>query len=146
MEIPRWWWCCWVLLVICGTAIEISLQLWEGCPGIPALLISMVQSIQEIRMSLFFVCVFILKPILPELCPFTGTCILLMLELWPGALNRSRFLLTYTAVLCHTNSLLFFWLYSSYKSLTSVRWGILSLTSPREKQQCSSLIAHKDEP
>lgn len=110
MEIPRCWWCWWVLLVSCGTAIEMSFQLWEGCTGKLTLVISIVQGIQETRMNFcsvaffWFLLVFILKPAFPELCPFTG-CFLLMLELWPGTLHSSSFLLTYTpALLHHTNS------------------------------------------
>lgn len=114
MEIPRWWWCWWVLLVICGSAIEISPQVWEGCPGKPSLVISIVQSIQEIRINFchvafsWFFLVFILKPTFPELCPFTGGCFLLMLEFWPGTLNRSSFLLTHSVVLLRTNSFLYY--------------------------------------
>lgn len=103
-----------------------SLQLWEGCPGKPTLVLSIVQSIQEIRMNFChvavfsFFLVFILKPTLPELCPFTG-CFLLMLEFWPGLLNRYRFLLTYSAILHHTNS---FFYYSSVCTVHIKAWQV----------------------
>lgn len=84
-----------VLLVICRTAIEISLRSWgEGCPGKPSLVISIMQGIKEIRMNFsniafFWGFFFILKPTLPELCPFTG-CFLLMLKFLSGLARYSQ--------------------------------------------------------
>lgn len=141
MEIPRWWWCWWVLLVICGSAIEISLQLWEGCPGKPGHFHCAKHTGNQnefLSCSVFLVfLVFILKPTFPELCPFTGGCFFVKAGILAKySLNRSSFLLTYSAFLHHTDSFLY---YCSGCTVHIKAWQVWDEGFfhyyPREKQQ-----------
>lgn len=144
MEIPRWWWCWWVLLVICGIATEISLHLWEGCPGKPTLVISIVQSIQEIRINFCPVAF----PCFGFFCVYFDTCTSRAVSFhWWLLFVNAGILAMYSGqvelsldLLCFPSShqqfpLLFFWLYSSNKTWPVWDEGFCHLLSPEKSSR-----------